>query len=1145
MQQQGYYRYPAIFKDQLVFVSEGDLWKAEIGSENSKIFAQRLTVSRGAIKSPVISPAGDQIAFASSQEGGFELFVINMDGTNLTRLTYLGDEVTPLVWTSEGIYFSSSSHQPFQKWNTLWKISPKGGAPEELQIGPANFISFRPEIDNPQEANTPCVIQRHGYREYGYWKRYRGGTAGEIWVDQDGQGNFQKLLGDAALHKEGQESKEKSDRNIAGNGALSTPMQSADQARPLWVSDHKIIFSSDHEGVGNLYAIHPDGSHLKRLTNHSDFYVRNQSTDGRSVVYHAGSDLYLLDLLSEKIRKLEISYSGDRQGRLRKSFAAERYLQGYHLHPKGQHLVVNTRGKLAVMGTFEGPVIQMGRHDEIRYREPVWLPDGKSLLVVADDAGESFLEIHYLDNIDTPKRLNFTTDLGRVDALFTARGYKSAQSEEEVIRVILYNHRHEVIALDLDGQEAHVIDQSTNGFISRGHWSPDGRWFAYGAYKDRRKAVIKLYDAQEGQVHQITDTMLTDSYPVFDPAGKYLYFIGDRHFDPVPDHFQFEHAFPFGAKIYALALQKDLPSPFLKLPESLFENSTQEHDKKPSKENQETKNDKEGEEDDDSLPKRPDPIEIDLVGIGHRFIEFPIEAGNYSDLVAARGKLYFLSHPIHGALEAAEQQEEMKPSLEMFDLESLKGENVLHNVDDIDLALDGETLIIQSGRKLRILKAGEKPDDEANSGANRKTGPIDLSRIRLLVTPSTEWQQMFKEAWRLQRDHYWVEDMSHINWQGVYERYAPLLTRVSTREEFSDLVWEMQGELGTSHAYVMGGDLKRPPSMPMGSLGAQFKWDKEHQGYAIFDLKVGDPFDTHASSPLAQVGANLKEGDLIQAIDGVSLSASCTPESCLVSKADRVVALKVLRREAKEAEIIYVKPLAHFYHANYRSWVEENRRKVHESSKGKVGYIHIPDMSSYGYAEFHRSFLQELDKPGLIVDVRFNGGGSVSQLLIEKLARRRLGYDITRYMGSVPYPEEAPMGPMVCITNEYAGSDGDMFSQVFKLLKLGPLIGKRTWGGVIGIWPRYGLVDGGITTQPEFSFWFKDIGWGVENHGVDPDIEIEMRPQDYASGQDPQLEKALNLVAHDIKEHVKENVDPYPDMAQRPSLEFSGKLLAG
>jgi tricorn protease len=446
---------------------------------------------------------------------------------------------------------------------------------------------------------------------------------------------------------------------------------------------------------------------------------------------------------------------------------------------------------------------------------------------------------------------------------------------------------------------------------------------------------------------------------------------------------------------------------------------------------------------------------------------------------------------------------------------------------------------------------------------------------------------MFREAWRLQRDHFWTEDMSEVDWQTVYHRYFALIPRVSTRGEFSDLMWEMQGELGTSHAYEFGGDYRPRPYYGQGFLGADLTWDATAGGYRVNDLILGDAWDAATNSPLAAPGVDVKPGDVIIAINGQTLDAQTGPAQLLVNQAGHEVLLTLLTRpkttsngqdapapasggqstqetllpksaapktETKAEDepetavpdaappiggapaspavrTTVVKAIGSEAPAHYRHWVNENRRKVHAATNDRVGYVHIPDMGAEGYAEFHRGYLAEVDREALIIDVRYNGGGHVSQLILEKLARRRLGYDLSRWGGLIPYPVESVAGPLVALTNEHAGSDGDIFCHSFKMLKLGPLVGKRTWGGVIGISPRHPLVDGTVTTQPEYSFWFEDVGWEVENYGTDPDIEVDITPQDYRNGTDPQLDRAI----HEALQLLTTQPRKLPELTTKPS----------
>jgi tricorn protease len=452
-------------------------------------------------------------------------------------------------------------------------------------------------------------------------------------------------------------------------------------------------------------------------------------------------------------------------------------------------------------------------------------------------------------------------------------------------------------------------------------------------------------------------------------------------------------------------------------------------------------------------------------------------------------------------------------------------------VSDFDLSRDCKTLIYRSRQRLRVLTAGDKaPKRENGDRTNRETGWLDLSRVKVSVQPAAEWEQMFAEAWRLQREHFWTEDMSGIDWGAIYEQYAPLVERVSSRSELSDLFWEVQGELGTSHAYEIGGEYRQRPHYSQGFLGVNWSYDAENVRYRIAHIVQGDSADSKATSPLTSPGLNVHAGDAVIAINGQRVGPNRSPQELLVNQANNEVQLTIEDATSKETRVITVKALSDEHPARYREWVENNRHIVHEKSQGRVGYVHIPDMGGEGFAEFHRSYLTEYDYPGLLIDVRHNRGGHVSGLLLEKLARRRIGYNFPRWGQPTPYPDESPRGPMVALADENSASDGDIFSHSFKLMGLGPLIGKRTWGGVIGISPQHALVDGTRTTQPEYAFWFKDVGWNVENYGTDPDIEVDIAPQDFVNKVDPQLDRAIAEALRLIEEMPA--LEPKPE--ERP-----------
>lgn len=1086
---QGYVRFPAIFHDRIVFVSEDDLWL--VSSEGGR--AERLTAGVAEVGYPRFSPDGTQLAFVGREEGPSEVYVMPALGGPARRLTFHAGSCRVLGWSPSGeeILYASNAGQFSPRFEVIYAINVKGGLSTPQPYGMANAISF--------SQDGGVVLGRNiNVRDFSHWKRYRGGTAGHLWCDREGTGEFKRLL------------------RLEGN-----------IADPCWVGD-RIYFLSDHDGVGNLYSCTPDGADLRHHTDHDDFYARHLSTDGQRLVYHSGADLFLYDPADNgKARRLDITLPSLRTQLSRKFVSAAAYLDTYALHPQGYSLALTTRGKAFTMGNWEGPVLQHGAADGVRYRFLEWLNDGKRLVAVHDAPGREALLVFEPATAASPR---FFDDLefGRVETL------EVSPTDDQVA---LANHRNELIVVDLETSSLRVLDRSDAGPVRHISWSPDGRWLAYDFMIRANKTAIKLCNLESGETHQVTEPILHDTAPSFDPDGKYLYFLGHRIFNPVFDNMHFDLGFPRGIKPYAIMLRRDLRSPFVpeaKGPEEKEKDKEQREDEGTKKASSEGTDGQEPAADtgEKKETKKVPALVIDLEGIRNRALPFPVGEGRYAAVLGIKGKALFLSFPLEGALHDVLAPHEGRGVVEYYDFESNKHERLLDGVSSISLSRDYKTLLARAHRRLRVVKAGEKPKMENSDRPSRESGWIDLHRVKVSVQPSAEWAQMFAEAWRLQREHFWAKDMLGIDWDAIYKQYAPLLERVSSRSELSDLLWELQGELGTSHAYEIGGEYRHGPHYRQGSLGVDWQYDAERQRYRIARIVQGDPSESNETSPLTSPGLNVTIGDAVLAINGQQTTPERTPQELLVNQAGNEVQLVIEEAATGQTRTIVVKALSSDLSARYREWVESNRRYVHEQSGGRVGYIHIPDMGGRGYAEFHRGYLAEYDYPGLLVDVRWNGGGMVSGLLLEKLARRRIGYDFSRWGQPEPYPSESPRGPMVALTNEHAGSDGDIFSHSFKLMGLGPLIGKRTWGGVIGISPRHRLVDGTVTTQPEYSFWFKDVGWSVENYGTDPDIEVDIAPQDFVRQLDPQLDRAIAEALRLIEERPA--LEPNPGALPRP-----------
>lgn len=1099
---QGYYRFPTIAGDTIVFTCEDDLWCVPTAGG----VPRRLTAGAGECTHGHLSPDGAWIAFTGREEGPAEVFVMPAEGGEDRRLTFLGTHALVVGWRPDGkaVYFATNAREPFMRLMALWEVPLEGGEPRRAPWGPARHVSYEP-------GGRGVVVGRNT-GDPARWKRYRGGTAGELWIDKDGSGRFVRL------HEE-----------------LGNPTS------PMWIGD-RIYFIADFEGVGNLYACRPDGGDLQRLTDHEAYYARQATTDGRRIVYHAGADIYLFDPASGESRIVPVEWHAPAPQRGRRFVDAARYLDGGALHPSGNQLALTTRGKAFVMGAWAASVIQLGVSQGVRYRWPAFLPDGERLVLVHDAAGEERLCLGPVNAEEPPEDLG-EMDLGRVLELVAAPFGDL---------VAIANHRHEVLIVDIAARTARVIDRSPTHALSGLAWSPDGAWLAYSRPLSRARAAIFIAEAATGQTHQVTDPVLSDQAPSWDPDGRWLYFVSYRYFDPVYDNLHFDLGFPRGGRPCLVTLREDVASPFVptldgKLAGAEDEEAAKEEaaadeaakaktEAEPVEPAGEKGDEQQGEKKagkKDEKKDEPKPVRIELDGIARRVVPFPVPEGRYEQVLGVAGKVMFTNTQPAGAID----RDITNPSgadgtLEVYDFATQKRDTLLDHVSWVLLDRHAKSMLIFTGDRLRVLPAGEKPKD-AGHECNRDTGLIDLHRVRVDVDPRAEWRQMYREAWRLQRDQFWTADMSSVDWQHVHDAYRPLLDRVASRAEFSDLMWEMQGELGTSHAYEWGGDYRPVPRYDQGQLGAEFRWDEAARGWRIERIVDGDPGQARADSPLRRVGLGIKVGDVLLAINGRRLSETFPPEAALVHQARVEVSLTFAAREGTgKSRTVEVRTLGAEWAARYREWVDTNRKQVHEATGGRCGYVHLPDMGPAGFAEFHRGWLAESEREALIVDVRNNGGGHVSQLILEKLARRRLGYDVPRWGKPAPYPDNAMAGPIVAITNEIAGSDGDIFSHCFKLMKLGPLIGKRTWGGVIGIWPRHALVDGTYTTQPEFSFWFEDVGWGVENYGTEPDIEVDIAPHHYAAGEDPQMARALAEIA----ERLAATPPQVPDLSKRPNL---------
>lgn len=1066
MKQQGYYRFPTIHNDTVLFVCEDDLWSV---SANGGL-ARRLTSNLAEITRPILSRDGSHVAFTGREDGNVEVYCMNSSGGLEKRLTFLGANTRTVGWTPEGnIVFSSNTEQPFAAMMTLHSIRPEGGETTPLHYGVAHSVAY---------GKDGGVLLGRNTQDPATWKRYRGGTAGVFWIDRDGSGKFEKLLGE-----------------LNGN-----------HTSPMWI-DNRIYFISDYEGIGNIYSCDIWGNDIKKHTFSNEYYVRYAQTDGKRIVYQMAGDIYVFDPAHNYSSLIDIEFYSPQTQRHRKFVPASQYLHEFAIHTDGHYIIATTRGKPYVFGNWDGPVQQIGVHDGVRYRLTTWRNNNKDFITISDADGEERLEIHGTDFDSVITRFN-DLDIG------LARELQVSPNND---LIAISNHRFELLLINLTDGSLNILDKSECNHIGGLTWSPDGKWIAYHCATTNQTSSIKLCNIDTSQHYSITPPRFRDYMPSFDPEGKYLYFISYREFNPVYDSMYFDLNFPRGMRPYLIALTKDVSSPFVIQPMPADQKSKRNNDKEENE-----KNSKE--------------LIIDFDGIEDRVSAFPVPEARYTGIYGLKGKVLFGSVPVRGSLDIPLLGDSPVESgiLEVFDFETQKREQIANSVNNYTVSRNCEVLLYQSGSRIRVvnIKGLGKDKDGNDTTPGRRTGWVDLNRIKLSVEPIAEWRQMFNEVWRLQREHFWTKDMSGIDWDIMKERYAPLIERIASRSEYADIIWELLGELATSHAFERGGDYRLPPAYRQGLLGVSFSYDNVEKGYRITNMVKGDTWNEKLTSPLRRLGTNIEENDILLAVNGKRVEIHCSPMELLVNQANSDVNVTIKSAKSGENRTVSVKALSNETQGRYRDWVEQNREKVHKLSDNTVGYVHVPNMGPVGYAEFHRYYLTEVEKNSLIVDVRFNGGGHVSQLLLEKLARKRLAYTVKRWGNPDPYPRDSIAGQLVALTNEYAGSDGDIFSHSFKNMGLGLLIGKRTWGGVIGISPKYILADGSMTTQPEFSFWFTDVGFKVENYGTDPDIVVDIAPQDYRRKEDPQLLKAIE----EVMGMMQQKPFSMPTFGDRPKL---------
>jgi tricorn protease len=1047
----GYLRYPHVARDLITFTAEDDIWLASLSeaADGRGARAWRLTADQAPVLHPRLNSSATHVAWTSTRDGTRSL------GRGAPREAYVvsADGGPARRLTYWGDRFATvrgwvSDTEVLVLSRTGQHASMKTWAFAVPLSGPAGRLGYGPAGDVAVRDGAVLVGSAMNFEpaEPTQWKRYRGGAGGKIWYSPDGS-HYTRIFADV------------------GDNLVN----------PMFVGP-RVVFLSDHEGTGALYSALTDGTDLRRHTDLGQYYARHATTDGQRVVYQRAGEIWMLDSLDAEPVRLDIRLSGVRSGRAPHPVSAKSQLGSFTLDATGRVLGAEVRGTVHWLPGRDGPARALLAEPGVRGRLPVVIPGTDAVACASDNGGEDGLDVIPADG-SAARRIGHG-EFGRILELVVAPDGRMAA-------VACADGR--LLTVALDGEPVITeIARSTNEEVAGLAFSPDSALLAWSQpwRPERGASQIRLARLADGTVTDVTPPRFDDSSPAFTLDGKYLAFLSNRAFDPVYDAHHWDLGFLPGVRPYLVPLLATTPSPFA--PEL---NGRPVEPEGPG--------------------EVPATVGLDVAGLAERIVPFPVAAGRYDKLRAAKDGVVWLELPRAGELGetvigAAEEQPESR--LVRYDLAQCRRSVEVEALDDYAVSGDGARLAYRTAQSLEIKPTGL---DEVVS--------VDLDRIRVTVEPPAQWTQMYHETWRLMRDNFWRADMAGVDWAAMADRYRPLLDRIGSADDLHDVLWELQGEMGSSHAGVLppgsGGD----PALAQGLLGADIE-RAEDRTWRIARILPGESSLIGARSPLAAPGVAVAPGDLIVAVDGRPVDPDLGPNALLAGKADKPVEL-TLRRDGADRRAVVV-PLASEHAARYYDLVARQRAAVCEASDGRLGYLNIPDMMARGWAEFHRDLYTEFRRAGLIVDLRDTQGGDAGQLVAEKLARRIIGWVVSRYEEPSSYPADAPRGPIVAITDGYASSGGDLVIQALKSYGIATVVGTRTWGGVRGVDLKYELVDGTMVAQPKYAYWFAGVGWALENHGVDPDVEVTIAPHDWAAGRDPQLDTAVRLALQALEQRT-------------------------
>jgi tricorn protease len=1080
-------RYPTLHGDTVVFVAHDNLWSVP----RTGGVASRLTTDPGNDLLPRFSPDGKWIAFTGEYQGNRDVYVIPARGGPATRLTFTSDVVPAaperwgpdnmvVTWTpdSKNIVFLSRRYSWNNWYGNLFDVPVTGGLPVELPLDSGGFLSYGP--DGHQIAYNRILSN------FRTWKRYTGGLAQHIDIY-----DFDSRKLEALTHWSGTET------------------------FPMWFGK-TIYFLSDHgaERRENIWAADRGTHTFRQITHFKDYDVDFPSLGagggGAGIVFQEGGSLYVLDLPSEQLHRLDVAVPDDGSRTGPQWVDANKLIRDrdmaqdvdFSIAPNGARGAFSARGDIFTIPAEHGDTRDLTDTSNADEDHPAWSPDGGTIAYTTDGSGEQQIATRPAQG--GPEKLLTRFQKGY---FYTPRWSPDGRN------IAFSDGEHELWYVSASGGEPRLVAQGKYNEIHDYRWSPDGLWLAYSTVGENQQSNIWLYSLKTQHAARVSDPLSNDFMPAFDRAGKYLFFVSTRHENPTLSESEFNIATLKMTGIYVATLRTGEPSPFA--PQS-DEGAAGDAAHKGSA----------GTPVGEWKPTATPPVRIDLDGLMQRAVPLPIAPADIAAINVRGNDVFYMTTPpqmIDGPLPG-EQAE-----LRVFDMDKRKDQSVVTGLSAYALSADGKKVLYELKGAYTIADAVPAP------GAQSSRKQLDLGHMRIRVLPPQEWAEMFDNAWRLERDLFVNREMNGVDWNSVHARYLRLLPLAGSRGDLNYLIGEMIGELSNSHTYVGGGaDIPPEQRVPTAFLGCDFALDPASGRYRIATVYGGDNTRDQYRAPLTAPGLDVRAGDYLLAIDGVELRSPTDPYSLLVGKQEQTIQLTVADSPDGKRRTLTVKPVATELPLRELAWIEHNRELVDRLSGGRIAYVYLSDMDALGMEQFIRQFYPQLDKRALIVDDRFNGGGFIDQIVLERLRRVLVGLDTDREWASTSIPQQLIDGPKVCLINHYSASDGDIFPYYFRKYGLGPLIGTRTWGGVRGIRGLWTLLDGGYVTIPEDALYGLHSEWVIENQGVAPDMEIETSPGELLAGRDTQLEAAVKYLTDKLAGHPGGLPPPPPELPAYP-----------